>query len=291
MAWADIIPEIWSARTVQLVRKAQTARAIVNTNYTGDIRQAGDTIHIAGEGPVTIATYTGANVSNQTYVPTDTSLSIDQQRAYNVRVPLVESRQATTEWMDRIVSRGAYGLADAADTYVYEQAAAGAGHTSYETATTPWSFSYANVSIDLPAFFASLMLKAEENNIETAGLTLVAPPALREIINRFFGTRDTGLADGFVQRGFAGNFFGIDVVISNNLDYQVGSPPVKNGICIPRGMGVALADSILETKVSQLEDNFGVNLLGLYVYGAGVYDSSRVIKVPFYDDGGLRFAS
>ena len=280
MAWADIIPEIWSERTVQLVRKNSTARALVNTNYTGDIRQAGDTIHIAGEGPVTINTYTGADVANQTYVPTDTSLAIDQQQAYSVRVPLVESRQATTEWMSRIVERGSYGLADAADTYVYGLHA-GAGFNSYESGTTNWNFARSTIGADLPALFASLMRQAEVNNIETDGLTLVAPPQIREAVNLYFGTRDTGLSDGFVQRGFAGNFFGIDLVISNNLDYEAGSPTITHGLCFPRGRGIALADSILETKVSQLEDNFGVNLLGLYVYGASIYDSTRVIDVNF----------
>ena len=282
MAWDDLIPEIWSQRTVSLVRKNSTAAQIVNTAYTGDIAQAGDVVRIAGEGPVAIADYTDGEVGNDvapaTYVPTITAVTVDQAKYYSVRMPNVDTQQAATTWANSVVSRGAYGLADAADTYVYGLHGS-AGFNNYESGTTPWHFDTASATNDIPAFFASLMSQAESNNIEVNDLVVVCPPEVREAVNLYFGTRDTGLSDGVIQRGFAGNFFGIQLWISNNLDYALGSPPTTHGLCFPRGQGIALVDSVTETKVAQLEQNFGVNLMGLYLYGAAVYDSTRVIDV------------
>lgn len=274
MAWADIIPEIWAQRSVALVRKAQTARALVNTSYEGEIAQMGDTVHIIGEGPVTINAYTGADVAEQVYAPTDTTLVADQMHAYNVVLPKVETSQAAGSHLDNIQSRGAYGLADASDTYVYGLHA-GAGFNSFETATTPWTIGASGAGV--PALFASIVQQARDNNIEANDLVFVAPPILEAGLNLFFQTivQTTG-GDQVRSRGFIGKHLGLNVVISNNLD---DDGTAIHGLVFPRGMGIAQADNIVDVKIQDRDNNFGNKAMGLYVFGGKVYDATRVIDV------------
>ena len=60
MALTNFIPEIWSARLLQNLHSPLVygQPGIVNREYEGEIREAGDTVRINAIGPVTVGTYT-----------------------------------------------------------------------------------------------------------------------------------------------------------------------------------------------------------------------------------------
>ena len=46
MAVTSFIPEVWNARLLNALRADLVYTNLFNRNYEGDIRQAGDTVHI-----------------------------------------------------------------------------------------------------------------------------------------------------------------------------------------------------------------------------------------------------
>ena len=58
MAVDDFIPELWTAKILVALRKKAVAGQLVNRDYEGEIRRAGNTVNITSINDVTISDYT-----------------------------------------------------------------------------------------------------------------------------------------------------------------------------------------------------------------------------------------
>lgn len=54
MATNYFIPQVWSAKILEALDKELVYAGLFNTDYEGEIAEAGDTVHIAQVGDVTI---------------------------------------------------------------------------------------------------------------------------------------------------------------------------------------------------------------------------------------------
>ena len=64
MAITNFIPECWSASSLEARRAKLVFPSLCNRDYEGDIREAGDTVHITGYDDVTVKKYTrGTNIT------------------------------------------------------------------------------------------------------------------------------------------------------------------------------------------------------------------------------------
>ena len=54
MAITNFIPEVWSAAILEALRAKLVFPSLCNRDYEGDIREAGDTVHITGYDDVTV---------------------------------------------------------------------------------------------------------------------------------------------------------------------------------------------------------------------------------------------
>lgn len=57
MAITNFIPEVWSAAILEALRAKLVFPSLCNRDYEGDIREAGDTVHITGYDDVTVRKY------------------------------------------------------------------------------------------------------------------------------------------------------------------------------------------------------------------------------------------
>lgn len=57
MAITNFIPEVWSAAILEALRAKLVFPSLCNRDYEGDIREAGDTVHITGYNDVTVREY------------------------------------------------------------------------------------------------------------------------------------------------------------------------------------------------------------------------------------------
>jgi hypothetical protein len=141
MAINNFIPQIWSARILESLRKAlvYAQPQIMNRDYEGEINEAGDTVKINNIGDPTIFDYTknsdmpGAETLNDS----QKTLTITQAKAFNFQVDDVDKAQQQPKVMDFALSRAAYRLADITDQYVGAQLLAGATLNSIGTDALP----------------------------------------------------------------------------------------------------------------------------------------------------------
>ena len=77
MAVTSFIPEVWNARLLNALRADLVYTNLFNRNYEGEIRQAGDTVHINTITDITIKDYTrNTDIDNpEQLTTTDRSIS------------------------------------------------------------------------------------------------------------------------------------------------------------------------------------------------------------------------
>jgi hypothetical protein len=262
-------PEIWSARLLVALRKTliYAGPGIVNRDYEGDIREAGDIVRITSVSRPTIGTYTPNStvISPEELTDAQRTLAIDQAKYFAFRVDDVDARQARGDVMPQAMSEAAYALADVVDQYVaslYTQAqtANQLGTVSVPTAT-PTAF-YDSVLVPLK-------VKLDEANVPAAGRYCVIPPwlhgrALRD--DRFIRVDASGTSEG-LRNGMVGRAAGFDILVSNNAPNPTGDDYVVQA---GNNTAVSFADQINKTEAYRPESSFSDAVKGLALYGAKV---------------------
>lgn len=271
MAIINFRPEIWSATLLVALRKALVygGPGIVNRDYEGDIRQAGDTVRITSISDPTINTY---NPNTTTITPEELSdaqrsLVVDQCKYFAFYVDDVDARQALGNVIPEAMSRAAYKLADVVDQYLASfytgvQSANVIGSTGSATAVTAAAPNLAYDSVLVP-----LRTKLAKANVPTAGRYVVVSPEFHGRLlldNRFIKVNESGTSEG-LRNGMVGRAAGFDILESNNVPNPTGNVQV-----IQAGVSTAItmAEQINKTEAYRPQDKFADAVKGLALYGA-----------------------
>jgi hypothetical protein len=267
MSVNNFIPEIWSGRVFQSLRKAHVFGDVVNRDYEGEISQAGDTVHINSLGPITIAAYTknSTSITPETLADTDMMLKIDQADYFAFQVDNIDKRQAQADILSAGMDIAAYGLADTSDHYIAH---------FYSSAG-----SHANVTVTSLNVYESLLTASEvlsENNVPMEGRWAVLPPwyitklCLAEVVlpSALDGTSWT---NGKVAR-----VAGFDVRISNNL---VPDSTTGHYVMCGANRAISFAEQIASVEAYRPEAKFADAVKGLHLYGAKVIDPSALVCI------------
>jgi len=78
MSVKNFIPELWAGTMIRELEKVHVFGSLVNRNYEGEIRRAGDTVHIPGIGAIDVNSYSGS-VTYQDIEDASTTLTIEQK--------------------------------------------------------------------------------------------------------------------------------------------------------------------------------------------------------------------
>lgn len=120
MAITNFRPQIWSALLLRAYRANLAFHGLTNSDYEGDIAQAGDTVRITSIARPTVQPY----VPNQTVINpqqvTDSqrTLVVDQSDYFAFDVDDVDQRQARGNVIPEAMSEAAYNQAVAVDQYI-----------------------------------------------------------------------------------------------------------------------------------------------------------------------------
>ena len=109
---------------------------------------------------------------------------------------------------------------------------------------------------------------------------MVLPPALVKLIKQSEEAKNaTTLGDEVIRKGTILQYAGFDIKQSTLIKPNTG----KYNILAGTSDGITFADQIVETKVTEDKDFFGIFVAGLYVYGAKVVEpkalASAVVTV------------
>ena len=265
MAVTSFIPELWNARLLHALDKQHVATNIVNRNYEGEIRQAGDTVHINSIGAINVNNYQhGTSIVFQELSTTDQTLVIDQEKYFAFQIDDVDAAQAAGDMMDEAMSRSAYALAEVADTFLLGKIAAGGSSDNYVgSAGSPVALTAANIYANIVALRTAL----DKQNVPLTGRSVVVPPEAYALLlqdDRF--AKVDSLAPGTVVNGLVGKVAGFDVYESNNVTKSTNTFLITAQVAD----ATTYAEQIVKTEALRLENSFKDGVKGLHVYGAKV---------------------
>lgn len=276
MSLTNFIPQIWSARLLENLRKnlvfGQTG--VINRDYEGEIRAYGDTVKINSIGPVTVADYVKNTdiAAPETLTDAQRTLVIDQAKYFNFQIDDVDAAQQNPKVMDAAMREAAYALADKADQYLaslYVNAGLTIGDDTtpiVPTATTAYET------------LVDASIKLDENNIPRTGRYAVVPPWFYGLLLKDdrFVKAGTATSDQVLRNGEVGQAAGFTIYVSNNIANTTGT---KYKIMVGHPMATTFAEQINKVEAYRPEKRFADAVKGLYLYGAKVIRPEALLVI------------
>lgn len=277
------IPEIWSGRLQVKYYLATCLAEITNNDWTGEIKDVGDTVIIRSIPTVTTAAYQkGQELVPQYPESTPLTLFIDKGRYFNVVVDDVDAYQQNINLMNRFTDDAAKNMKIDIENDVFDNIAASAsaynvGNTAGRISgdfllgatTAPVQLSKSNIL----EYIVDCGTVLTENNVPDEGRWMVLPAWAAGLIKKS-DLKDASLAgdqQSIMRNGRLGLIDTFMLYKSNNLDAisdTVGGSTVNCwDIYFGTKDAVTFASQITKVQNITTEKTFGQIIRGLNVYG------------------------
>jgi P22 coat protein - gene protein 5 len=263
-------PDVFSKTLLRNFDKATVMGQLVSREYEGDIKNAGDVVNAVLFGNVTVSDYTpGSDVAVQNLSLSQYALSIDQKKAFNAIIDLVEITQSHLDLVNGWMQRASVALAEAVDDRLLSHHADIATGNTIGTNGAPITLTASNVYdyfVDAAKLLDKAGLPQEERyaviDEETKALILKSPSYVRA----------TNYGDEVIRTGSVGQIAGFDVRMSPRIPTVSG---VKNMLFMHRSC-ISLAFQIPpeHIKTYEPEKQFGTGIKGLALYGSKVFQNT-----------------
>ena len=276
MAVDTFVPELWSAILLKGLEASHVATNLVNRDYEGEIKNAGDTVHINTFSPVTIKEYNKNSDIDaaERLTTTEQTLKIDQEKYFNFGIDDVDKAQALGGLMERAMRSAAYGLADVADKFLFKTMAAEAETTIGVSTSSPVKLTAANIYEEIVKVGVAL----DKKDVPSEGRWIVLPPEAKGLLlleDRFVSTGGVK-AEEVIRKGYIGEVAGFEVFISNNLSSDADQ---EVNILAGTREATTYAEQIIKTEAYRKEKGFEDGVKGLHVYGAKVTQGDQLVKL------------
>jgi hypothetical protein len=294
------IPEIWSGKLVEKFYASTVLAAISNTDYEGEIKNQGDTVHIRTKPTITIRNYS-ADGALQLERPSGNKvdLLIDQGRYFNTILDDVMEVQSDLNVLSIWSDDAAQQMKINIDTDVLQQllhastAVTNRGTTAgFITAAinlgvsgTPLSIvanSPSSGQVDILDCLLRLGQVLDERNIPEVGRWVVLPAWAGYLIKRSELRQAylTGDSVSIMRNGRLGMVDRFTLYISNLLPAGVAGTLAAGEYVIYAGHahGLTFASQITKVETLRSENTFGTILRGLQVYGRKVIDATALAE-------------
>jgi N4-gp56 family major capsid protein len=274
MAIDNFIPTVWSARLLQNLQKTLVYGqvGVINRDYEGEIRNAGDTVKINNIGRVSVGDYTkNTNMPDPETLTDDTrTLVIDQSKFFNFQVDDVDKIQQNPKLMDAAMQEAAYALRNAADQFIashYVDAAQKIGDDITPVAPT---------KNDAYEYLVDLSVKLDEADVPEQGRFVILPPWYEGLMlkdDRFVKAGNLP-SDQRLLNGVIGQAAGFTVLKSNNVPKVAADSTtgVQENYKIIAGhsIGWSFAEQATQVEAYRPEKRFADAVKGLHLYGCKV---------------------
>lgn len=266
MALSNFIPDVWSAELLVALERAQVFASplVVNRNYEGQVRGAGDSVKITGLVDPTIGTYTPHSDITVEDIDDDTrTLLINQAKYFAFEVDDVEASQAAGPVIAEQTRKAGYLLRSAVDSYVAAQILADTASGNKVAEAT------ISAAADAYEVLVSLSQILDEDDVpEDNRFAVVAPEFYSQLLldNRFVGAGTSGAT---LANGVVGQAAGFTVAKSNAVPDGPGAGAGKL-VVTGHPSAVTYAEGLVEVEADRMEKRFADLVKGLLVYGAKV---------------------
>jgi len=260
MSIQNFIPSIWSASVLRGYEKASVFANCVSRDYSGEIKDRGDTIKVPKIGPVAIRDYTrGGPVSYDDVDGSTLDITIDQEKYWGLKADDVDKTQSAPAFLDGACKNAAYALRDTVDRYTAGILTGGAATKLYETGT-PY-----NGGGDMIDLFSELACSLDELNVPRGDRFAVVPPFVVKAITRTV-IDDSTSNENAISEAFIARIAGFSIFMSNNL---IGDADVTKIIGGVRPAATHIIQ-IAKTETLRDKDSFSDLVRGLAVFTSAI---------------------
>lgn len=292
MTISNFNPLIWSRAFLENLNKMHVFAELMNHDYEGEIKDAGDTVKISSIGRITVSNYTrNAGAGGTAAAPTIAGinrpeilqgsslyLTIDQAKYFNFEIDDVDKWQQKPKLMSKAMKEAAYSMADAVDLFCNSTLQTGVAGTTDATGNRLEARTIGTGAGDDDAYetLVDLGVKLSENDVPKAARWVVVPPwyygmLLKDVRFTNYGTsqnRET-LANGRIGRAA-----GFEVHESNNISGATSGTLASAGgvytILAGTNDAATFAEQVDKVEAFRPQDGFNDAVKGLHLYGAKV---------------------
>ena len=272
MALANFLSEVWSKKLQKIFNKTVVMANLVNRDYEGEIKKAGDTVHVRTFGSVTINDYTRDMVIQfETLTDPMSDLVIDQQKYFAFKVDDLDKAQSDINILEGYAREAAIAIRDVVDTRLLSHYADVHADNDIGTSGSPISLSVSNIY----QYIVELGEKLDNSDCPVDGRNLVIPPSIKTLLlqsSQF--VRATNLGDNVVQNGKIGNVAGFDVHVSTNVPTVSTNKPILG---FTKDF-ISFASQVEKIEHVRPTNMFADAVKGLYLYGSKVFTNTSSDK-------------
>ena len=273
MAITNFIPEVWSAAILEALRAKLVFPSLCNRDYEGDIREAGDTVHITGYNDVTVREYVrGQPITVDDVTDKEAAvLKIDKSDYFAFKVNDLDKAQAKADLTGKFTNSAAYNMMKNVENYI--------SNLMDAAVETPAKTVAVGTPADAYLALVEAGRKLDVQNVPDEGRWLVVSPDFYALLlqdSRFIEGTEAG--HNTLLNGVVGQVRGFTVVKSNNVPRKSSSPDTQS-ILAGTNAAVTFAQQVSKVEAMRMQTDFADMVRGLDLYGAKVIRPECLTKI------------
>ena len=271
--YAEFIPEIWSPILNSNFDNTSVMDSCVNKKYEGEIKHAGDTVHIQTFGNVTVRDYGDEDITYEMPDNDTATLTLDQKSYFAINVPDIEAVQSNVDLITGYTNRAKSAIALKKDTFLLGK------HADVPEANIVESAGYTLDKNTIYSKFVELAKVLKNNNaVDSTGRNMwcvINPEIEATLIQAPEFCHASQMGDQTIREGAIAKIAGMDILVCTNLQAVADKIYVMAGITD----SISYAGQVAKLEDIRFEKRFGTGIRGLYVYGALTVNPHQLAKL------------
>lgn len=268
---SGFVPEVWSKKLSLNFDNNGVAMQVVNKDYEGEIKTAGDTVKIRGLGDITVRNYSSNIVYDELSSDTQ-NLLIDQKKYFAFKCDDIEKAQSNIDIISKYTERADIAIDLTKDTRILSHVAQ-AGTSNTQAAIT---------KDNVYSVFVDIMTALKDANAVRSGMTgkkmpwVIINPTIEAVVLQAPEFIQDITGEKVRRGGSIGEMAGLEVLVSTNFTASGGVHNIMAGT----NEAITFAGQVVKVEAMRLQDSFDTAIRGLYVYGSKVVNSAALVKQP-----------
>lgn len=222
---AALNPQNWSDAIQENLYKELVAMEVADLKFKNKLT-SGTQVHFPMFGELSTTAYVkGTDVTVQALDTTDEYLTVDQQWESSFYLDTIDKKQNLYSAMEAGIREATYAIRSKIETVFFAQVL-----NAYDTFDAGDSgmggasgSAIALTTSNVFTAFSRAKAKLEGQGVDVTNLVAVVSPDVAAVINETALSTGFNLADATLKNGYAGDFNGVKVYVSNFLDTTTNS--------------------------------------------------------------------
>lgn len=282
MSYGNFKEKVWAAGIQRELERLHIFADGVNKEYTGTIKNLGDTVRIKTLGKPTITTTnivdSGRDITlsaPETVPDGAISLVIDHRSTFNFKVDDIDEAQGAKGVMEALKNETSQGLADEQDRFIADLVK---GDVAVQTYNSKYNSGNV-VTLTKDNLFSVVDLAQQalfENDVNfSAPLDLIIPPWVNTLFRQNFISTDTDNSE-VLKNGKVGMYGNIRLKMSNNVAKDANG---NYYLQMRTNRAIAFVQQTTHIEPYRPESDFSDALKGFNLWGGKIVRPKEIITI------------